>query len=129
MTAAALILVAVSIHLRTRMVERLSARAKAALRDREGQLLLAQTAANIASWEWNPVEGVYNWSGEGLDVFGIDPAEELPFEKWLSRVDPDDMTVVKAALTNASIEGISRLNSAIITQVAGYAGSTVRPEH
>ena len=96
MTAAALILVAVSIHLRTRMVERL-ARAKEALRDREGQLLLAQTAANIASWEWNPVEGVYNWSGEGLDVFGIDPAEELPFEKWLSRVDPDDMTVVKAA--------------------------------
>jgi signal transduction histidine kinase len=104
MTAAALILVAVSIHLRTRMVERL-ARAEVALRDREGQLRLAQTAANIASWEWNPVEGVYNWSGESLDVFGIDPAEELPFEKWLSRVDPDDMTVVKAAFDQCINQG------------------------
>ncbi|HKV81554.1 MAG TPA: ATP-binding protein [Candidatus Sulfotelmatobacter sp.] len=103
MTAGALTLVAVSIDLRTRAVERLARsiaerkRAEAALRDREGQLRLAQTAANIASWEWNPVDRGFNWSGESPGVFGIDPTEGLSFEKWLSRVDPNDVTMVKAA--------------------------------
>jgi signal transduction histidine kinase len=111
MTAGALILVAVSIHLRTRMVERLARsmverkRAEAALRDSEAQLRLAQTAANIASWEWDPVDGEYKWSGESLEVFGMDPTEELRFEKWLSRVDPDDVTMVKAAFDQCITQG------------------------
>jgi PAS domain-containing protein len=54
-------------------------RAEASLRESEAQLRLAQTAANIGSWEWNPVDGAYNWSGESFDIFGIDPAEESRF--------------------------------------------------
>ncbi len=115
MTASALVLVALSVHLRTRMVELLERsvderkRAEAALSESEAQFRLAQTAANIGSWEWNPVDGAYNWSGESFDIFGIDPAEESRFEKWLSRVDPEDVVRVRAGIENCSEQAVLEL--------------------
>ena len=115
MTASALVLVAISVHLRTRMVELLERsvderkRAEAALSESEAQLRLAQTAANIGSWEWNPVDGAYNWSGESFDIFGIDPAEESRFERWLSGVDPEDVVRVKAGIEQCSEQAVLEL--------------------
>jgi PAS domain S-box-containing protein len=115
MTASALVLVAISAHLRTRMVQLLERsvderkRAEAALSESEAQLRLAQTAANIGSWEWNPVDRAYNWSGESFDIFGIDPAEGSRFEKWLSGVDPEDVVRVKAGLEQCIEQAVLEL--------------------
>ncbi len=114
MTVGALLLIAIFIHLRIRMLERLERniadrkRSETALRQSEARLRLAQTAANIASWEWNPVDRAYNWSGESADIFGVDPSES-GFEKWLARVDPEDVIMVEAGIQHCIKQGAMEL--------------------
>lgn len=71
-TVIALVLVGISVHLRIHglflreraLKERNTA--EAVMCESEARLRLAQTAANIGSWEWNPSGGTYNWSPENL---------------------------------------------------------------
>jgi PAS domain S-box-containing protein len=59
----------------------------------EQRLRMAQAAAHIGSWEWDPVhEAVL--SPELHEMFGTDADDPERFEKWRSRIHPDDLGLV-----------------------------------
>ena len=104
----ALLLVAVVVHFRIRaleLVDRTFAAKEAAqneLRDSESRLKLAQHAAHIGSWEWEPQYDRYTWSQECYDIFGIDPADETFATKWLAAISAADLSGLKAELAGCS---------------------------
>lgn len=62
-----------------------------ALRASEEQLALAQSAAGVGTWNWNPKTGESSFSGEYFVLHGL-PRDHPPisYERWLSLVHPDD---------------------------------------
>jgi PAS domain S-box-containing protein len=71
--------------------------AEHALRDRERQLVLAQTAARLGLWNRDLRTGVTATSGEFARLHGLTP-DELPLEQegWLQLVHPGDRERVMA---------------------------------
>lgn len=68
------------------------------LRQSGTRLRLAQTAGRIGSWEWHPVDDVYQWSPECYEVLGIDFDEELFATKWMNGIKPADRTDLQSAM-------------------------------
>lgn len=60
------------------------------LRRRERQLERAQRIAQLGSWEWFVETGSLWWSDEMYRIYGLDPSEEISFEKYVSLLHPDD---------------------------------------
>lgn len=60
------------------------------LRRSEENLNRAQAVARIGSWILNVADNRLEWSAETYRMFGIPPQEPVDFEKFLSRVHPDD---------------------------------------
>jgi signal transduction histidine kinase len=100
----ALLLVVAVTHLRMRDFRRLedtmAARNKAeeALVNSETRLRLAQLAGHVGSWEWNPVVHRYSWSEECYSILGLNRADNLFAEKWMSAVYPSDLTMLQDAM-------------------------------
>jgi signal transduction histidine kinase len=109
-SVAALLLVVAVTHLRMRDFRRLedtiAARKKAeeALADNETLLRLAQSAGHVGGWEWNPVVHRYSWSEECYTLLGLNRADNLFAEKWMSAVHPSDLITLKEAMTQ-SVKG------------------------
>jgi signal transduction histidine kinase len=110
-TVIALVLVGISVHLRIHglflreraLKERNTA--EAVMRESEARLRLAQTAANIGSWEWNPSGGTYNWSPENFEIFGLDPSAPPRFEEWLANINSEDVGKVKTSIEQCTKDG------------------------
>jgi signal transduction histidine kinase len=106
----ALLLVVAVTHLRMRDFRRLedtiAARKKAeeALADSETRLRLAQLAGHVGGWEWDPVVDRYSWSQECYAILGLNQADNLFAEKWMSAVHPSDLITLKEAMTQ-SVKG------------------------
>ena len=100
----ALFLVAAVIHFRMRsyrlLEDTITSRKKAEeeLRQSGARLRLAQAAGRIGSWEWNPIQNVYEWSQECYDVFGIDSNEKVFATKWLTRINSTDRASLQSAM-------------------------------
>jgi len=61
------------------------------LLENEEFLLLAQSAAAIGIWEWDPTTGQRKWSPQNYLLFGIAEDQEAPtMEAWLNLVHPED---------------------------------------
>jgi two-component system cell cycle sensor histidine kinase/response regulator CckA len=56
----------------------------------EARLAEAQQIALIGSWEWDVDANVVTWSAELCRMFGVDPSEELTYERYLEHLHPDD---------------------------------------
>ncbi len=56
----------------------------------EGRLRLAQAAAHIGTWEWDPVQNIQALSEELHDIFGLENTDPTVSITWASRVAPDD---------------------------------------
>jgi PAS domain S-box-containing protein len=56
----------------------------------EGRLELAQEAAQIGTWEWDPVANVNTLSPALHEMFGTSAGDPARVEKWSSRVHPED---------------------------------------
>ena len=56
----------------------------------EGRLRLAQAAAHVGTWEWDPVQDTRFLSDELRDIFGYEKNDPNSIETWASRVAPDD---------------------------------------
>ena len=54
------------------------------------RLHLAQTAAQIGTWEWDPVKNTRRLSSELHRIFGTDPADPSHADTWGTRVHPAD---------------------------------------
>jgi signal transduction histidine kinase len=106
----ALLLVVAVTHLRMRDFRRLedtiAARKKTeeALADSETRLRLAQLAGHVGGWEWDPVVDRYSWSQECYAILGLNQADNLFAEKWMSAVHPSDLITLKEAMTQ-SVKG------------------------
>jgi PAS domain S-box-containing protein len=61
-----------------------------ALRESEERLALALKASDLGMWEWDIVNDKLRWSDELKRHFGLKPNEEVTFEKYQSRLHPED---------------------------------------
>jgi PAS domain S-box-containing protein len=62
-----------------------------ALRSSEERLRLALDSANMGSWDWNVTTGENNWSAKTRELFGMDAATPVTFDRLLSCLHPDDV--------------------------------------
>jgi PAS domain S-box-containing protein len=77
------------------------------LRDREGRLQLALTAAQLGSWEHDPVRRALSGDARAREIFDL-PGEEAASDEILARVHPDDRESVAAALREMPDPGNQR---------------------
>lgn len=73
--------------------------AQTAREQSDTRLLLAQTAAGIATVDWNLAEDHAVWSSNFVDVFGIPgdaSAARTPYELFIELVHPEDRTRIDA---------------------------------
>ncbi|MFC1554160.1 PAS domain-containing protein, partial [candidate division KSB1 bacterium] len=76
-----------------RIIDRIES--KEALRRSEGRYLLAQSSANIGSWEWDMVSGDLFWSDTIEPMFGFEEGKfGKTYEAFLECVHPDDREYV-----------------------------------
>jgi PAS domain S-box-containing protein len=74
----------------------------------EERLRLAQEAAQIGTWEWDPVENSRTLSAEMHRMFGTSSmmTEEQIYRTWAARIHPVDWPTVKARLEETQRTGI-----------------------
>jgi PAS domain S-box-containing protein len=66
------------------------------LRKSETQLKAAQRIAQMGSWEWDLASNCLHWSQELYRIYGVNPAEQFSFEKFIELVHPDDRRLVQS---------------------------------
>ncbi len=64
----------------------------------EERLRLAQTAAQIGTWEWDPTQNFQLLSGELHDLFGTNSNDPQCASVWASRVFPDDWNALQSRM-------------------------------
>ena len=70
-------------------------RARKAIESSEERLRLAQTAAQIGTWEWDPVQNAQTLSPELHKMFATNASEPDHVEKWASRIHLEDREKVQ----------------------------------
>lgn len=77
------------------------------LEESEERLRLAQEAAQLGTWEWDPVEGTRIFSPEMHRMYGTDAkaSEEEMYRVWLSRVLPADRPHVQLEVAESQRSG------------------------
>jgi PAS domain S-box-containing protein len=66
------------------------------LRKSETQLKAAQRIAQMGSWEWDLTSNCFTWSQELYRIYGVNPAEQITFERFIVFVHPDDRRLVQS---------------------------------
>lgn len=66
------------------------------LRKSETQLKAAQRIAQMGSWEWDLASNSFTWSQELYRIYGVNPAEQITFERFVELVHPDDRRLVQS---------------------------------
>ena len=82
-----------------------------ALEISEERLRLAQEAAQIGTWEWDPVEDTRTLSNEMHRMYGTDPnaSSEDVHRTWCSRVFSQDLPYVNRAMAECQRTGVLEL--------------------
>jgi PAS domain S-box-containing protein len=81
------------------------------LRASEWRLQLALAAAQLGSWQHDPVRHVLSGDARARELFDI-PGEEIPTEEMLARVHPDDVAGVRAGIRE-SLDPVDPKRSAV----------------
>jgi signal transduction histidine kinase len=71
----------------------------------ENRLQLAQAAAQIGTWEWDPVSNKSLLSQGLHDMFGVKEGDSDHFKAWSSQVDPEDWSRVQAEMRAGNRSG------------------------
>ena len=79
--------------------------ARNAIKNTAERLQLAQTAAHIGTWEWDPVRETSSLSPELHRLFGTEAQDPQHKSKWESRVHPDDWTFVVEKMSDGNRSG------------------------
>lgn len=82
--------------------------AEALLNESQERFRLAQAAAQIGTWEWDPERNTSSLSSELHRMFGTTPAGNHR-EKWYSRLHPEDRERVVAAIEDGQRTGSMEL--------------------
>jgi len=86
------------------------------------RLALAGSAGRLAFWEWDLKKDRIWISPDGWPVFGITPAENLGFERFMEHVHKDD----RSRLEEIVRESIEKTGSYVAEFRVGRAGEPVR---
>jgi PAS domain S-box-containing protein len=66
------------------------------------RLTLALDAANMGSWDWDLTTNQIFWTPTHEMIFGYEPGQpERDYQDWASRVHPEDLSKVEAAIQSA----------------------------
>lgn len=79
--------------------------ARKALEENAERLRLAQTAAQIGTWEWDPVEDTRTLSPELYRMFGTSHSDPDSTHKWQERVFPADWSRVRRSMATGHRRG------------------------
>lgn len=82
-----------------------SAAIRRAAEIREEHFRLAQAAAQIGTWEWDPVTGKSKLSPELVEMFGTDPLASDHLAAWMANVEPGDRAKMPAYFEIANRTG------------------------
>ena len=74
---------------------------EARLREQEERIRLAVEAADIGTWDVNPVTGEQEWSSRAKVMFGLSADADLSNVSFRDRVHPDDRERVNQAVQRA----------------------------
>jgi PAS domain S-box-containing protein len=72
-----------------------------ALRIAEEKLRLAESVAQIGTWEWHVETGMFVLSDNNLAMFGLTANEAGSYAEWFQAVHPDDMEAAATAFAQA----------------------------
>jgi two-component system, LuxR family, sensor kinase FixL len=67
----------------------------------EKRLKLAADSANLAMWEWDIVRDEIWITDKGRSLFGFTPSEKLDFDRFRSRLHPEDRESILQAVENS----------------------------
>jgi PAS domain S-box-containing protein len=70
----------------------------------EEQLRLAQHAANVGIWDWQPGNGRLSWTSEMSNLYGVS-APVQSYAEWRALVHPDDLPRIEAEREKAISDG------------------------
>ncbi len=73
--------------------------------DGEQLLRMAETAAEIGTWEWDPINNSQMLSPELHAIFGTDAGDANYVEKWISRIHPGDRQRVQQLMQEGQRSG------------------------
>ena len=80
------------------------ARTEAELRKSDELLRLAQVAAMVGIWEWDPATQSLSWTPELAALYGYSPEDVHSYSDWSSRVNPNDLRRVEDERARALAE-------------------------
>lgn len=86
------------------------------------RLALAGSAGRLAFWEWDMKQDSIWISNDGWSVFGITPAENLGFERFMEHVHEDD----RSRLEEIVRESVEKTGAYVAEFRVGRAGEPVR---
>lgn len=66
------------------------------LRKSETQLKAAQRIAQMGSWEWDLASNYFTLSQELYRIYGVNPAEQIKFDRFVEFVHPEDRRLVQS---------------------------------
>jgi PAS domain S-box-containing protein len=78
----------------------------ALIRLTEEHFHLAQAAAHMGTWEWDPVTGKSTLSPELHQIFGTDSSDPDRLAAWAKHVHPEDMAKMPALFEEANRTGV-----------------------
>ncbi|WNG29848.1 PAS domain-containing protein [Cystobacter fuscus] len=88
--------------------------ASAAIQESEERLRVAAWAAQLGTWDLQPVTGVLRWDERAKSLFGLPPETRMTYELFLSRIHPEDR---------------ERTNALVQRALAGENGGEYRTEY
>lgn len=79
--------------------------ARQAMEKNEERFHLAQAAAQMGVFEWDPIANSRTLSPELHDIFGTSPEQMDRLELWLGRIHPDDRELVLSNMASSTESG------------------------
>jgi two-component system sensor kinase FixL len=79
---------------------------EADLRETQERMELAANAADVGMWEWNIVRNEIWITDKGRALFGFAPSDKLNFERFRSRLHPEDRESVLKAVEDCLRTGV-----------------------
>lgn len=74
---------------------------EASLQEKEERLRLATAAADIGTWDFDPISGALQWDERCKALFGLPPDAEVDYPTFLSGVHADDREATDRAVQRA----------------------------
>jgi PAS domain S-box-containing protein len=68
------------------------------------RLSLATAVAKVGVWEWDLASNMVTWDATMFEIYGFQPVVPMPYEKWSTAVDLEDLPVIETLLQRTIAE-------------------------